>query len=176
MGLGALPPCSCLSRHHSPASSMARWQNEAERSSHEQDVRAMVEDGRGSGGPGQAAGALVESPSVLSAPGLSSAGIYMGLRWLCLCLCLCLRLPPPQAAGRQWEGRGREPVCSDWIPRDVAKERAPWLWARACSRSTGLAPHTRTCLGGWTRPVRVQRAFSPPICQGHLPTGSWHMP
>lgn len=75
-----------------PASSMARWQNEAERSSHEKDVRAMVEDGRGSGGPGQAAGALVESPSVLSAPGLSSAGIYMGLRWLCLCLCLCLCL------------------------------------------------------------------------------------
>lgn len=103
------------SRAHLPASRTVRRQRVAKWSSHERDIGAMAEGGRESGrGPGQAARARRQSLvlSLRHRRRQSSVAFYNGAG--------CLRLQPPQAGG--WEERGREPVCSHWIPRDVAKE------------------------------------------------------
>lgn len=75
------------------------------------------------GGPGRQQGPL----SKLSAGPLAACAL---LRFIMGLLCLRLRLQPPQAAGRRWEGRGRERVQQlDSSGCCQGTERAaPWLW------------------------------------------------
>ena len=93
-------PRSCLSPPHSPASSATKWQRTVKQSGPERG-RPMAGAGGGPGAPGRRQGPLWK----LSACPLAARALLRFIMGL-----LCLRLQPPQAAGRRWEGRGRERV------------------------------------------------------------------